>query len=47
LPIGNQKDHFDIGFIKNICPSDFDKFEFLPSMGASGGILLALKSLAF
>lgn len=41
------KETFDINFIKNLCPSDFDSFEFLPSVGASGGILVVWKSNAF
>lgn len=42
-----KKDSFDLSFIKNICPSDFDSLEFLPSVGASGGILVVWKSSAF
>jgi hypothetical protein len=26
-------------FIKNLCPIKFNKFEYLPSVGASGGII--------
>ena len=32
-----KKDSFDLSFIKNICPTEFDCFEFLPLVGASGG----------
>lgn len=42
-----KKDSFDLNFIKNICPSDFDSFVFNPSVGASGGILVTWKSSAF
>lgn len=42
-----KKVTFDICFIKNICPVDFDTFEIVPSVGASGGILIAWKSAAF
>ena len=36
-----KKEQVDVNFIKNVCPISFDKFEFLPSVGASGGILTA------
>ena len=42
-----KREEFDINYIKNFCPPDFDLFEFLPSVGASGGILVAWKSSAF
>jgi len=42
-----KKDAFDRQFLKNICPSSFDAFEFLPSMGASGEILITWKSSIF
>lgn len=42
-----KRDQFDINYIKNFCPANFDLFEFLPSVGASGGILVAWKSSAF
>ena len=32
-----KKENFDSNFIKNICPPAFDSFEFLPSIGDSGG----------
>ncbi|KAJ1283813.1 hypothetical protein BS78_03G155500 [Paspalum vaginatum] len=34
-------------FIRNICPVTFNKFEFVPSMGASGGMLVAWKGNLF
>jgi exonuclease III len=36
-----KKELFDNNFLKNVCPTGFDKFEFLPSVGASGGILIS------
>lgn len=42
-----KRQQFDSNYIKNFCPPDFDMFEFLPSVGASGGILVAWKSTAF
>ena len=34
-------------FLRNFCPPSFDKFEFLPSVGASGGIIVVWKSSVF
>jgi len=42
-----KREQFDNNYIKNFCPGDFDLFEFLPSVGASGGILVAWRSAAF
>jgi exonuclease III len=42
-----KKETFDINFIKNLCPLDFDSFKFLPSVGASGGILVVWKKQCF
>jgi len=42
-----KKDNFDISFIRNFCPPDFDSFEFLPSVGALGGLLVIWKGNAF
>ena len=42
-----KKETFDTTFLKNVCPADFDIFEFLPSVGASGGIVTAWKSRLF
>jgi hypothetical protein len=36
-----------VNFLRNVCPPNFDRFEFLPSIGASGGILTAWKSALF
>jgi exonuclease III len=34
-----KRQTFDLAFIKNFCPRKFRKFEYLPSIGASGGII--------
>lgn len=34
-----KRDLFDLAFIRKFCPPGFDTFEFLPSVGASGGII--------
>jgi len=40
-----KRESFDLHYIKNFCPPAFDTFEFLPSVGASGGIITIWKSL--
>lgn len=42
-----KRENFDNNFIRNICPPTFDSFVFLPSIGASGGILVAWMGFAF
>lgn len=42
-----KKDNFDRMFLFKFCPSCFDSFEFIPSMGASGGILITWKGSLF
>lgn len=42
-----KKDQFDRLFLKKICPPAFDCFDYLPSVGASGGILIAWKGSLF
>ncbi|KAJ1253597.1 hypothetical protein BS78_K020200 [Paspalum vaginatum] len=42
-----KKQEFDYLFIKKICPASFNKFEFVPSNGASGGMLVAWKDSLF
>jgi exonuclease III len=42
-----KRQQFDIQFIKNFCPVSFDAFEYLPSVGASGGIITIWKSAQF
>jgi exonuclease III len=35
-----KREDFYIQFIRNFAPKKFNKFEFLPSIGASGGIII-------
>jgi exonuclease III len=42
-----KRKNFDMQFIKKFSPSGFDTFEFLPSIGASGGLLIGWKSSVF
>jgi exonuclease III len=35
-----KKEDFDMNFIKSIAPRRLDKFAFVPSEGASGGLLI-------
>jgi exonuclease III len=42
-----KRQTFDAQFIKKFCPASFDAFEFLPSVGASGGIITIWKSSLF
>lgn len=39
-----KTDSFDLSFIKNFCPPSFDSFLFVPSVGASEGIITIWKS---
>ena len=34
-----KRENFDLAYIHKFCPQRFSKFEFLPSIGASGGIV--------
>ena len=36
-----KRENFDLAYINKFCPRRFNKFEFLPSIGASEGILIA------
>ena len=38
---------FEMPLIKNFAPKHFDKFDFVPSTTASGGILILWNSAAF
>lgn len=38
-----KREAFDQQFIRNFCPAQFDNFEFLPSVGASGGVITVWK----
>lgn len=42
-----KREVFDITYIRKFCLVSFDDFCFLPSVGASGGILVAWKSSVF
>ena len=42
-----KKEHFDMAFIRNFAPRHFDRFEFVPSMGALSGILVVWNSSCF
>jgi exonuclease III len=42
-----KKHAFDSSFIRNFAPRRFDKYDFVPSVGASGGILLVWNSTVF
>jgi hypothetical protein len=42
-----KRDHFDHSFIKKLAPKRFNKFEFSPSVGASGGILVGWNNSIF
>ena len=35
-----KREHFDLPYIRKFCPKRFTKFAFLPSIGASGGLLV-------
>ena len=39
--------NLDIPFIRKFSPRRFDKFDFVPSVGASGGILVFWNSTSF
>ena len=42
-----KKPLVDLAFIKSCCPKRFDKFAFVPSRGASGGILIIWNNSVF
>jgi hypothetical protein len=35
-----KRELFDIQYLRNFCPKKFNKFEYLPSVGASGGLII-------
>jgi exonuclease III len=35
-----KREHFDLQYVKKFCPKKFSKFLFVPSVGASGGIII-------
>ena len=42
-----KRENFDISFIRNFAPRRFDCFDFIPSVGASGGLLVIWASSFF
>jgi hypothetical protein len=42
-----KKEHFDQQFVRKFAPRHFDCFDFVPSVGASGGILIGWSSSHF
>lgn len=42
-----KRDMFDANYLKKFCPPQFDSFEFLPSVGASGGSIVIWKGSRF
>lgn len=42
-----KKPIIDLAFIKSCCPKRFDKFAYVPSCGASGGLLTVWNSTVF
>lgn len=42
-----KRESFDIHYIRKFAPKRFDKFDFCPSLGASGGILVCWASSCF
>ena len=42
-----KKPSFDHAFVKSCCPRRFDQFDFIPSRGASGGLVTIWNSLIF
>ena len=42
-----KRDSFDASFVKKFCPKKIDMFEFVPSVGNSGGLITIWMSLVF
>lgn len=42
-----KRELFDLAYINKFCPQRFNRFEYLPSVGASGGILTAWNGALF
>ena len=42
-----KREFFDILFIRNFAPRHFDNFDYIPSVGASGGLLVLWCSSVF
>jgi exonuclease III len=39
-----KNEFFDVAYLKNFCPNDFDSYAFVPSVGNSGGSIIVWKS---
>jgi exonuclease III len=42
-----KRNFFDSQYLRNFCPRSFDSFEFIPSVGASGGSIIIWKAHNF
>lgn len=42
-----KRDHFDASFIRKFAPKRLDQFDFVPSVGQSGGLLILWSSSTF
>lgn len=42
-----KREHFDMSYICKFAPRCFDQFDYIPSVGASGGLLLVWNSSMF
>jgi len=42
-----KRAQFDVNFIQKFCPPSFDTFDFIPSVGASGGSIVIWKNCFF
>ena len=42
-----KKEQFDFRYLKNFCPKRINYFDFLPLVGASGGLLIAWNGTIF
>jgi exonuclease III len=42
-----KREHFDLQYVKKFCPKKFSKFLFVPSVGASGGIIIIWNGSTF
>ncbi|KAJ1257303.1 hypothetical protein BS78_K109800 [Paspalum vaginatum] len=44
---GNKRESFDMRYIRQFAPNRFDAFDFIPSVGSSGGILMIWNTTIF
>jgi len=42
-----KREHFEMSFIRKFAPRRFDRFDYIPSVGASGGLLVLWNSSIF